>query len=538
MTLPLHPYQEPAVDRFLSTGALLVAFEMGLGKTPIAIACAEELLGCHDIGLCLLVVPASLKYQWAQALVKFTDVPTREITLRKAQVTVPAESACIIVDGPPARRKVQLANALETHPDYILVSYDTVLSDTRAIRRLKPGLVVLDEASAIKNFGTQRTLTIKRSLGAEYRLALTGTPVENRPEEAFSIMEWVNPDILGAFDLFEKTFIDRWPNGTVRKYKNVPLLNHKLSQGMVRRSRTDPDVASYLPEVDHDQWYVELDWRTEMAYQTLADDLLEALLAVRGGDSFDMAAYYAGAHYNESTGLGKVMARQQAIELLLDHPRLFRTSADSYADSQESRRGGAVKASWPGSKYCSEALGVLDGLTHSPKLAFLMRKLEKILAFPENKVLIFSRYPEMLEIIQRALADHLDTFSVVYHGGMSPAQKAAAVRQFTDSAKYRCFLSSHAGAYGTDMHMANYLINYDLPWSGGTWDQINGRHQRVSSEFGRVFIRDLIAEGTTEVRKLAVLRHKRKVASAVIDGRSPRSGRIENDVLTLTDFLS
>lgn len=535
LTLPLHPYQVPATERFLERGSLMVAYEMGLGKTPIAIACAEELLGCGDIQTCLLVVPASLMYQWAQSLARFTDVPTRVMKVKRSPITVPAESHCLILDSRAPGKRAKLKQAAERRPDYVLCSYETVVADTRLVRRIKASMVVLDEASAIKNFGSDRTLTIKRALMSEYRLALTGTPVENRPEEAFSIMEWVDPDVLGSFDLFEKTYIDRWPNGTVKKYKNLPLLFDKLSRGMVRKSRADPEVAPYLPEVDHEQWYAELDPATRGVYEELADDLLEALQSVQGGGSFDLAAYYSGQGFSDSSGLGKVMSRQQAIELLLDHPRLVMTSAQSYVESITAQEDGQKRAAWPGSKYCAEILPKVQH-ARTPKLDYLLSRLEPILAFPENKVLIFSRWPEMLYLIAARLPDEVGR--VFYHGGMTPSSKAGAVEQFTNDTECRVFLSSHAGAYGTDMHMANYLINYDLPWSGGTRGQINGRHQRVSSEFGRVFIRDVIAEGTTEERKLAMLEYKQRVSEAVVDGRVPRSGRIENDLDSLTKFLS
>lgn len=535
MTLPLHPYQEPAVDQFLSAGALLVAFEMGLGKTPIAIACAEELLGCRDITTALLVVPASLKYQWAQALVKFTDIPATIRKVKGSALTVPEQSSCLLLDGSGEKRRALLTDALRDPPEYIIASYENVLSDTRYIRRLHPGLVVLDEASAIKNFGSKRSLAIKRSLASEFRLALTGTPVENKPEEIFSIMEWVDPQALGPFDLFEKTFIERRPNGTVKKYKNVALLHDKLAQRMTRRSRADEDVARYLPETDHGQWYAEMDAGTRAAYDLMAADLLSVLLSVRASEGFDLGAYYAGQQYNENTGLGRVMARQQAIELLLDHPRLVELSAQSFADSRQAQEDGEHKAAWPGSRYCSEAVAAGHLATAAlPKLDFLTEKLREILDFPANKILVFSRYPAMLSMIAERFAD---AEPVIYHGGMSATAKASALQDFTTRHECRLFLSSHAGAYGTDMHMANYLINYDLPWSGGTWDQINGRHQRVSSEFGKVYIRDIIMSGTTEVRKLAMLLHKQRVAQAVVDGILPSSGRIENDLVSLTDFL-
>jgi SNF2 family DNA or RNA helicase len=527
MILDLYPYQEPAVDLFLERGSLLVAFEMGLGKTAIALAAAEELLGCGDISTVLLVVPASLRLQWAQALVKFTDVPSTSKKVKGSRIQVPRSSHAVVVpSGPKKLRRKALEAAAHNRVDYIIASYETVLSETRHIKRLSPGLVVLDEASAIGHFEAGRTLTAKRSLTAEYRMALTGTPVENRAEEAFSIMEWVDSSVLGPFDLFEKAFIDRWPNGTVKKIKNVRLLNEKLSHGMVRRSRTDPDVRKYLPEADHDVWHVDLDKPTREAYDLLADDLLSELLKMRGAGGFDLAAYYSGTKQGEGTAVGRVMSRHQAIELLLDHPDLLVDSAVKYEKSE---------GDGPGSKYCYQVWqeGLVDELRHSVKLNLLVAKMEEILAFEENKVLIFSQHPQMLSIIQ----DHLDVACVQYHGGLSTAAKAAAIARFQSEPDVRVFLSSHAGAYGTDMYMANYLINYDLPWSAGKADQINGRHQRASSEFSHVYIRDIILRGTIEERKLAVVEHKRKIAAAVVDGRAPASGRIENDLASLTNWL-
>lgn len=520
LTLPLHPYQEPAVERFLKRKTLLVAYDMGLGKTPIAIAGAEELLeaggrGKKTIKLILIVVPASLRYQWAQAIAKFTDVDTREIKLKQDKITVPVETSCVIVDGGPAKRKAQLAKAKDA--EYVIVSYNTVLSDMRAIRRLRAGMVVLDEATAIKTFGAERTLKIKRSLTAEYRLALTGTPVENRPDEAFSIMEWVDPKVLGPFDLFDHTYIKRNRRGNIEGHKNLRLLHLRLSEAMVRKSRAEPGVREYLPEVDHEQWYVDVPKDLKAAYDVMAADLLDELLKIRGGAVFDLSAYYAGNNeFAENSPLGRVMARQQAIEQLLDHPQLVGNAGVSkYArDVRES--------------------GLLDKLDYSPKMEYLGEKIDDILGFAGTKLLVFSRYPEMLQLIDEFMCE---VPAVQYHGGMNPIAKAAAVNRFTRDKECRLFLSSHAGAYGTDMHMASHLINYDLPWSAGRSDQINARHQRASSEFDKVFIRDLIMSGTIEVRKLAMLDYKRRIGAAVVDGVVPKSGRIENDLVSLTQFL-
>ena len=519
LTGKLHPYQAPAVEQFLARDSLLIAYEMGLGKTICAIACAEELLGCRDVSVVLLVVPASLIYQWAQALAEFTDLPrtTKRLKLngKWEKIIIPAEPGCVIVLGSKQRKISQLTKALAA--EYVIMSYETVVKQARKVKRLKPELVILDEASAIKTFGSDRTLTVKRVLTPEYRIALTGTPVENRPEEAFSIMEWVDEDVLGPFDLFEKSFIERSPSGQVDRYKNLPALHRRMSRAMARARRSDPGVREYLPAVTHDTWYVDMDDSLKSMYSQIADDLLDELDKLKPG-SFDMASYYSGGKPDESTGLGRVMARQQALEMLLDHPGLVAYSMSKYAGELQ-------------------LTDIFAGLWPTPKKDFLVQRLQEITEFPGNKVLVFTRYLSMVSYIETTLQVQCGIPCVTYSGEMSPSQKAAAVHSFAATPELQVFVSSHAGAYGCDMKMANYLVNYDLPWSGGMSDQINARHQRVSSEFDRVYVSDLIMRGTIEERKLAMLDHKRRVAAAIVDGRSPKSGVIQNDLVGLADFL-
>ena len=153
---------------------------MGLGKTPIAIACAEELLGCGDISVCLVVCPPSLKYQWADRINQFTD-----------------GAGLVVIDGPLKKRKEQYASITDA-TDYVVIGYPNITSDQRQVRKLAKDMVVLDEITAIKTFKSQRTKAVKRILKSRYRLGLTGTPMENgKPEEIFSIMQWIDEDVLG-----------------------------------------------------------------------------------------------------------------------------------------------------------------------------------------------------------------------------------------------------------------------------------------------------------------------------------------------------
>src|SRR5262249_22273314 len=134
---------------------------------------------------------------------------------------------------------------------------------------------------------------------------------------------------------------------------------------------------------------------------------------------------------------------------------------------------------------------------------------------PAFKVMVYTRWPAVLDY----MADAIGVPCVKYHGGLSPKAKAAAQAKFTDDPKTRVVLSSHAGAKGVNLYKGSHLINYDIPWAAGQADQINGRHVRASSKFERVWVENMITEGTTDEWKRSSLRFKRRVGSAILDGK-------------------
>jgi SNF2 family DNA or RNA helicase len=547
---PLYEYQDPAVDQFLGRGNLLVAFAMGLGKTPIGIACAEELLGCDDIDVCMIVCEASLIYQWAQRIAEFTDIPKRQIKLRvdgKVQtITVPAKDYCTIIDGKAFQRAGVRHSAAEdrrrqydsvtTKTDYIIISYDNAVDDARWVRRMKPGLIILDEATAIKSFSAERSQVIKATLSADYRLALTGTPVDNKAEELYSIMQWVDRDILGPWDIFDAEFIVRDDYGRVIRYKNIDTLREKIAPAIARISHDDKRVRAYIPKALHTELYVTPGPKLTAAFTDIAEDLLASLRRVRRFGDFDLAAYYAGKN-DENSVAGEVMAKLGAIDLLLAHPDLLVMSGQKYEDSQERKAKGEVRKFWPGSKYAWTKWqdGLVDDIGGSAKLDALVKRVPEILGEDDRfKVVVFTRNPDMLDY----MADAIGLPHVQYHGGMSPKAKAAAQSRFTDNPKVRIFLSSDAGARGVDLYTASHLINYDLPWASGKADQRNGRHVRASSQFKNVHIENMITEDTTEVWKRDVLNFKRRIGSAILDGKGHHRGVVENQVASLSTFLA
>lgn len=521
----LHPYQVEGVERIIAERTLLVAYSMGTGKTVLTIAALEHLFGEGEINRALILVPASLKWQWAQSMAAFTDMPTRAVRIKTSELVVPAEEVCTVINGTRAQRAAQWE--LSRDADVVIASYGAVLHDWDHVRATPADILVLDEATAIKNFAAQTTKRIK-SLMPDTRVALTGNPVENGPPEVFSIMEWVDPHVLGRWDLFDKSFIVRNHFGAVKGYKNLDLLHRNLAKAMIRKSRLDPDVAKYLPAVSEAVHLVQLDQTTRAIYMSILTDLQEALEELaEQGETLDIAAYYAGQKEG-GTGFaaqGKVMARLMAGRLLLDHPQLLMDSAVAF--HEDGGEGSAYAAEFAGSRID------LPDHHHSPKLDAL-EHLVSVIDGEGARVVVFTEYRKMLPYISARLGQRLGLAE--FHGQLSSDAKAAAIAKFKTDPDCRVLLCTNAGGYGLDLPEAQYVINYDLPYSNGVLAQRNTRHVRASSTFDRVHVVNLVVADTLEERVLTTLRLRQKLADAVVDGRG--SPLLDVDLPSISEVIS
>lgn len=515
----LLPYQPEAVDRMCERGKMLVAYDLGLGKTVLTIAAIERLMDERRIkepGL--IICLSSLKYQWASQIKKFTNGSTP-----------------IVIDGTPEQRKRQYQRAMNwkaTGIDYIIMNYEQVVNDWETVRRLPRGFVVLDEATAIKSFRSKRSRAVKKLASCEFRFALTGTPVENgKPEELFSIMEFVDSSVLGRFDVFDNTFIVRNPWGAVERYRNLPILNERLMKACVRKAQKDPDVAPFLPEtVYNDPLYVTLDRGTSKLYRRIQDDLLLELEEAQNmlGVSFDVLSHYGYSsdwgHENELRG--KIMSKLTALKMLSCSPQLLRVSAQKFA-----------VGNGEGSAYAQELYqeGLLDGLP-STKLDVFTKYISEFLDQNEaNKVVVFTSYVEMVDLLVAKVGPDICRS---YTGQLDAKTKEKHKTEFNESKNVRVLISSDAGGYGVDLPAANLLINYDLPWSAGLATQRNGRIRRASSEWGTIVIQDIIISGSVEVRQHQALHQKNAVAAAVLDGEGiNKRGGVDFTIGSLKSFL-
>lgn len=506
----LYPFQAEAVDKMVERKNLLLALVMGAGKSVTSIAAVEELFDRGEAHRCLVIVPAPLKYQWQREIRRFTG------------------RLALVIDGTPKQRK--LLYEVADQYAYVIVNYEMVVRELKEVALMLCDAVILDEATAIKSFRAKRSKAIKalcKRIPARY--ALTGQPIENRPEDLFSIMEAVDPNVLGNFEVFDRTFIDRDWYGRPQRYRNLPLLRKRMELAMVRKTRAD--IQDQLPKVIENVIPVQFSPAEARLYNEIASRLLDKLLDVQGivGSSFDLFAHYGGDGDSATMrAQGEIMSRLLALRLVCDDSQLLLHSAELFVDEKATQ----------GSLFASQlkAEGLLDKLPDSSKHKALNELLESLLEIPENKVVVFSTFKGALRRMQDDLA-HLGVRSVQYTGDMNARQKDAAKQQFKTDPDTRVFLSSDAGGYGVDIPEANYLISFDLPWSTGKYEQRESRIIRLSSEWTHVNIISMIVEGSVERRIHDLLASKKGVADAFLDGGYDRKGRFELSLSSLTQFL-
>ena len=518
----LLPYQPEAVDRMCDRNKMLVAYDLGLGKTVLTIAALERLMDERKIlepGL--IICLSSLKYQWHNQIAKFTN----------------GTSNSLVIDGTPKKRTDQYAEAMDwrnSGVDYVILNYEQIVNDWAYVSQLPRGFVVLDEATAIKSFRSKRSKAVKKLGDAPFKFALTGTPIENgKPEELYSIMQFVDPTVLGRFDIFDSTFIVRNNWGAVNYYRNLPTLHTKLKEACVRKAQKDPDVAPFLPDSIHKEPVkIVLDRKSAKLYRRIATDLSNDLEEAQElfGASFNVLAHYGFESQRggpEDEIRGRIMSKVGCLKMLCSHPDLLKTSARKFLLENNE-----------GSAYANDLKqsGALDDLGQSTKLDYLIQYVKEFLEQnDDNKVVIFATYVDMLDMMAEAMG--VDQCRL-YSGKLNAKTKEDNKIAFNTDPNIRVLISSDAGGYGVDLPAANLLINYDLPWSSGAATQRNGRIMRASSTWPSIVIQDVLIQGSIEERQHEALQHKSALASAVVDGEGiDDKGGIPMTVGSLTTFL-
>ncbi|HEY83823.1 MAG TPA: DEAD/DEAH box helicase [Chloroflexi bacterium] len=452
LSSPLYPYQETGALHLAFGRRAMLADDMGLGKTVQAIAASSLLHQLRDIQRALIVCPASLKHQWAREIQRFTSFSTN------------------VIEG-----NLKARRALYQNPGFFnIINYELVLRDEEELRRLQPNLIILDEAQRIKNWRTKTADAVKR-LRSPYAFVLTGTPLENRLDELYSIFQFIDPDILGPLWNFNQRFFQverrsaRSKSYKVLGYKNLDELRGQISPYVLRRVREE--VLEDLPNRIDNNFFVPMtdpQWKAYDEFRTTVARLIAT--ARRRPLSPKEHKILLGA---------LVKMRLICNALALHNPEL----------------------------------SPKDRIKTSPKLQELAAILDDEVANNGHKAILFSQWTNMLHLTYPVL-ERLNLGHVTLSGNVPTPKRGALIERFFEDDKCKIFLSTDAGGVGLNLQAASLVVNLDLPWNPAVLDQRIARAHR-HGQAHTVNVINLVAKGTIEERMLDTLAAKRDVFAGV-----------------------
>ena len=446
----LRPYQQRGYDWLVRNTALgmgsLLADDMGLGKTLqiITLLLKFKQEGRFKKQKGLVVLPTTLLTNWQKEIARFAP-----------------DLQAQVYHGPTRKLPADKADGY----DVLLTTYGVVRSDLDKLKKITWATVVIDEAQNIKNADTEQTKAVK-ALKSPIRIALSGTPVENRLSEFWSIMDFVNKGYLGGLSKFNEEFGK--PIQQERDRQKLDQFQRITSPFLLRRVKTDRSIISDLPDKIENNQFCSLTAEQAALYESVVQESLRAI--------------------EEKEGIarrGLVLKLMTALKQIGNHPHQYLKRGDD-------RNAGPDP--------------VLSG-----KATLLLSLLENIYASHE-KVLIFTQYREMGELLVKFIQQAFGTQPLFLHGGTSRADRDEMVEQFQKNRSDHTFiLSLKAGGTGLNLTQANHVIHYDLWWNPAVESQATDRAFRIG-QTKNVLVYRLMNQGTLEEKIDAMIRSKRELA--------------------------
>lgn len=443
LKVELLPYQLDGIAFAAGAGRSVLADDMGLGKTIQGVGVAEFLAGEAGISKVLIVCPASLKSQWRSEILRFSD------------------RSCRLVVGSAEER-----SSLYEDPAFFTVcNYEQVLRDINAIERTKWDLIILDEGQRIKNWETRTSQTIK-SLRSQFALVLSGTPLENRMEDLYSIVEFIDDRRLGpAFRFFNRyRVVDQ--KGKTLGYKNLDELREALKPVLLRRTRKQ--VMNDLPARVTDVRRIP-PTDEQLAVHSSHKRIVQSIISKKYISEMDL------------------LRLQKAL-------LICRMAADSTF---------LVDKNPPG---------------YSSKLEELDILLDQLMSEEDRKIVLFSEWTTMLGLIEPLLQKRSLNY-VRLDGSVPQKRRQELISRFQKHKDCRLFITTNAGSTGLNLQAANTVINVDLPWNPAVLEQRIARAHRMGQKRSvNVFL--LVTEATIEENLLGTLAAKQQLALAALDPES------------------
>lgn len=448
----LRPYQKRGFSWMLGNAKLgfgsIIADDMGLGKTLQVIALLQQMKndGAFAERKALVVVPSGLLQNWKRELGKFSP-----------------ELRVSVYHG--ASRTFENSDA-----DIFLSTYGILRSDGKRLKNVPWQAVVIDEAQNIKNAGTAQTRAVK-ALSAHVKIAMSGTPVENRLMEFWSIMDFCNRGLLGSAKSFREEFekpIQERLNG-----HRAELFQKITAPFLLRRLKTDQSIIADLPEkLEQNEWAILSPEQSRLYRETYERcmDEIQNLDPTLPGQRFERGA--------------KILQLILALKKICNHPAQY--LKDERLDCE------------------------LSG-----KMELFVDILKAILDADE-KVLVFTQFTEMGEILETVIRKEFGEKPLFYHGGLSLSARENVISEFeTNPERKVLILSLKAGGTGLNLTAASQVIHYDLWWNPAVEAQATDRAYRIGQN-RRVVVHRLITKDTFEERIDAIIESKRKISEMTV----------------------
>ncbi|MDR2951824.1 MAG: DEAD/DEAH box helicase [Treponema sp.] len=455
----LRPYQKRGYNwicsLLFSNFGCILADDMGLGKTIQSIT---VLLRLKEEGLltdgCLVIAPAALLSNWEKELGRFApslSVSRYHGSLRK----------------------------LDRRQDVHLTTYQTAVRDAEKLQEESFSLLLVDEAHLMKNAETRMSRTVKL-LRSRYRVALSGTPVENRLEDLRSLFDFILPGYLGNTAQFKEQY--RVPIEVMRDKERAEALRKITSPFLLRRLKTDKKIIKDLPEKIVSNEYAVLEKEQAALYESIVSESLKK-----------------SEKCEKENRAALVLSLLTSLKQACDHPRVF--------DKE------------------SPAVSKLSG-----KSQLLLTLLEEILANRE-KTLIFSQYVETLDCLEQIIKTELGEAALVYHGGLNQKTRQNTVEQFQNDPAARILLVSlRAGGLGLNLTAASRVIHYDLWYNPAVENQATDRAFRIGQK-RTVFVHRFITKNSFEEKIDAMITSKQELANMTVSSGESWLARMSHDEL-------
>ena len=466
----LRPYQERGYSwmyRNMKTGfGSIIADDMGLGKTlqviTLLLKMKEE--GTLDKSKALVVVPTGLLYNWQSEVKRFAP---------QLLVGVYHGSA----------RNIKDADCQKA--DIILSTYGVVRSDAELLKKQKWQVLVIDEAQNIKNSDTAQSKAI-HSIPANTHIAMSGTPVENRLLEFWSIIDFTNKGYLGSAKDFSETYAK-----PIQKFGDAHVAERfrKITAPfLMRRLKTDKSIINDLPDKIERNELATLTPTQAALYQQTVSTCMDVIEGLKGDDNQTLFKRQ-----------GLILQMILALKQICNHPTQY--LKDNRMDAS------------------------LSGKTE-----MLLDMLRSIIDADE-KVLIFTQFREMGELLQHFIRTVLDEEAMFYHGGCSLKQRQEMVDRFQNVHNDRIFiLSLKAAGTGLNLTAATHVIHYDLWWNPAVEAQATDRAYRIG-QHKNVQVHRFITQNTFEERIDAMIQDKKHLADLTVSTGENWIGKLSNKEL-------